>query len=235
MPALPGLLIEYLVNGAVALIWLLPLLRRISGLELVLPDGNAAGAVLMLLPLVYGLGMVVDRLAKLLTGKVPAQTLSLQWLASLRPEHRAHRFDALPVERNPFYRGPAATPEQRSAQMLARARVLGILYGKHGDLAAELTGRRSRDRVARGFAVNFLLAAVLAGLAAPGTGGQAPVAVNAAVLAACFAVAAAVMFFVWAVFDRESYAFELSLGAALLEESETPPDGAQRLTIEMGV
>jgi len=52
---IPGLLVEYLVSGCVALIWLLPLLQ-VLGYS---PQNNPSLAALFL-PGLYVLGMVVD-------------------------------------------------------------------------------------------------------------------------------------------------------------------------------
>lgn len=51
MRALPGLLVEYLISGLAALLWLYPFLPNIV-------KGNNAG--LVLLPLLYIVGMIVD-------------------------------------------------------------------------------------------------------------------------------------------------------------------------------
>ena len=56
---LPGLLVEYLINGSCALIWLAVLLKA-TGIDL--PQGNDA-RLAILLPGLYVLGMIVDYLA----------------------------------------------------------------------------------------------------------------------------------------------------------------------------
>jgi len=55
--ALPGLLIEYLINGILALIWLYPLLKRLG-----LADTNSSYLPLFALGL-YVIGMIVDYIA----------------------------------------------------------------------------------------------------------------------------------------------------------------------------
>jgi len=55
--ALPGLLIEYLINGALALIWLYPLLKRFG-----LPEINSSYLPVLALG-IYVVGMVVDYIA----------------------------------------------------------------------------------------------------------------------------------------------------------------------------
>lgn len=56
MRALPGLLIEYLINGAVALVWIAPLLP-----PKIKPDGPTEA--LVLIPILYVLGMAIDAVA----------------------------------------------------------------------------------------------------------------------------------------------------------------------------
>ena len=58
MRAIPGLLIEYLISGLAALLWLYPFLPNII-------KGNNAG--LVLLPLLYVVGMIVDFVAYWIT------------------------------------------------------------------------------------------------------------------------------------------------------------------------
>ena len=58
MKALPGLLIEYLISGLVALIWVYPLIPM---------EVTTNKSYLIFLPLVYVLGMVVDFVAYWIT------------------------------------------------------------------------------------------------------------------------------------------------------------------------
>jgi hypothetical protein len=55
--AIPGLLVEYLISGALALVWLAPLLKRV---EL---DVTQANVLPLLVLWLYVVGMVVDFLA----------------------------------------------------------------------------------------------------------------------------------------------------------------------------
>src|SRR5262245_60514564 len=55
--ALPGLLIEYLINGALALIWLYPLLKKLG-----LPDINSSYLPILALG-IYVVGMIIDYIA----------------------------------------------------------------------------------------------------------------------------------------------------------------------------
>ena len=56
MRALPGLLIEYLINGAVALLWVVKLYPQIDGY-------TSNGGALLLLPVLYVAGMAIDLIA----------------------------------------------------------------------------------------------------------------------------------------------------------------------------
>ncbi|MBE3639670.1 hypothetical protein [Mangrovicoccus algicola] len=235
MPALPGLLIEYLVTGAVALLWLLPWLRALAGLPAEMPAEMRTGTILVCLPLLYGLGMVLDRLAKILTAKVPSPRRSLQWHARLPAERAARDHDPDLLERNPFFRGTAQSETLRVGRFRAQAAALVTIHRDMPGLAAELTARSSRDRVARGMALNFLLAALtlLAGAWMPGAQMLAQGTDRPLLLAAGYGAACLTLLWVWAQFDRESYRFELALGAVLAGQ-EDPPAQDQRRTTDTG-
>lgn len=59
---IPGLLVEYLINGAVALTWLLPLMASLG----LAPDANKISTeiILLLVPGLYVLGMIIDTAAE---------------------------------------------------------------------------------------------------------------------------------------------------------------------------
>src|SRR5262245_15488507 len=59
--ALPGLLIEYLINGALALLWLYPLLRMLR-----IPEIHSSYLPIFALG-IYVVGMIVDFIAWLVT------------------------------------------------------------------------------------------------------------------------------------------------------------------------
>jgi hypothetical protein len=59
---LPGMLVEYLINGSCALIWIWGIFEL---LDINLPSVSGAG-LLLLVPGLYVVGMIVDHLAKLI-------------------------------------------------------------------------------------------------------------------------------------------------------------------------
>jgi hypothetical protein len=73
---IPGLLIEYLVIGSTALLWLLPL----AGVSLTSTESASIGKAAALAPALYVLGMLVDFCAFLLVSYVPNKTGSLKAL-----------------------------------------------------------------------------------------------------------------------------------------------------------
>ncbi len=65
---LPGPLIEYLINGSVAMIWLFPFLKA--------EMQSYEGASIILIPIIYVLGMFVDLIAFVVT-KIPKKQIRI--------------------------------------------------------------------------------------------------------------------------------------------------------------
>ena len=126
--ALPGLLIEYLISGALALVWLAPILKK-SGID----DVQPALLPLMAIAL-YVVGMVVDFIAYLLV--TPLKPLVRR--RAIRKHHGPRMWED-------------AGSIARQVKLLMHA----------PDVAKELAMRSSRDRIARGAAVNAIVAVVL--------------------------------------------------------------------------
>ncbi len=53
---IPGLLVEYLISGSFAMIWLLPLLLLIG----YTPQKDDSAILIVLLPALYVVGMIID-------------------------------------------------------------------------------------------------------------------------------------------------------------------------------
>ncbi|MEL6923037.1 MAG: hypothetical protein AAFO94_03240 [Bacteroidota bacterium] len=133
---LPGLLIEYLINGSIAIIWILPLVDLD---DFPLMDDLEA---LLLAPLVYVLGMFVDYAAWVLT----------------RPLKSIIRENALKeVARNIADEGQYF---DKAAYAYFWNEKLEI-EKRYPDLNKELTSRSSRDRIARGVMLNLIPITIL--------------------------------------------------------------------------
>lgn len=141
--SLPGLLIEYLISGVIATIWIGALLAFYGKAPISLTDLDGSH-VTLLLPVAYVLGTWVDHIGRVLT-------------RSLDPE-RGHRgktppapttsTNAVPiVESTAGTHDPARVPTFGKEEMFARAPEVGKQY--------EL--RKSRDRVARGIFTNMVM------------------------------------------------------------------------------
>lgn len=137
--ALPGLLIEYLVVGSMALLWALPLANiDISGQ---IPFGSAAA----LAPAIYVLGMFVDFIAFALLSQLPMREYSLKQLIR-NIANSSFKKDPKFLKNNMF-----ASDIRRNSTGLIR---LGL---NNPELLREVNERSSRDRIARGAFINILL------------------------------------------------------------------------------
>jgi hypothetical protein len=192
---IPGLLIEYLVVGSTALLWLFPLLDIPFISEQTLSFEKAAA----LAPALYVLGMLVDFIAFILVTVIPWRKYSLKALVRCSVHRRVRR-------ENPKLALPLIG-EGRSSQIT-------ILLIQHAPaLMKEVELRSSRDRIARSAVVNLLaLAAVLW-----------CVKFNFW-LSSLTLVAAVVSLVMWAVFEYNTSEFELSTYLAALSASETSPN-----------
>lgn len=176
--ALPGLLIEYLIAGGLALPWLLPTLSSL---------GFTAEATLLpfMVVLLYAVGMLLDFVAY--TALIPGK----RWLR----RRIAARMGRPPVT----VRAVTATRQVKL-----------ILYAP--ELAKEVSMRSSRDRIARGMALNCLLAAIVWRRLVPWP-------IGAALTLSCVAM--------WAFFERSSYSFELRAEEAVDAKVAASPNSSR--------
>ncbi|GEM_PF-2750765 len=130
---IPGLLVEYLINGAVALIWLLPLAASLG----LIPDktDSLINATLLLVPGLYVLGMIIDSAASLMV--TPHKKIIRKRIYKKLgiPEKEWQKFSGFSIE----------------AKL--------ILYAP--ELANAGARRSTRDRIARSSIVNFMVATVV--------------------------------------------------------------------------
>lgn len=126
--ALPGLLIEYLINGSIALLWILQLVKPV---ELSKID---MGETLFLIPIAYVLGMFVDVLAWLLTRPLKNEIRRRAAQTVLESTDGQYTLSQLKL----FWKEKVEIEKS------------------YPDLNSELSSRSSRDRIARGTFLNLL-------------------------------------------------------------------------------
>jgi ABC-type phosphate transport system permease subunit len=127
--ALPGLLIEYLISGALSLIWLYPLMDRVGIVYRIETQTNTAWTALFVLGL-YFIGMLVDIIAWFIT----------------RPLKRKLR-NEIAAKYGMEYKPVPGTTHVRQARFAVYA----------PELAKESAMRSSRDRIARGAIINAVI------------------------------------------------------------------------------
>ena len=216
--ALPGLFVEYLVIGALALLWALPA----TGLEL----GGGESALLKLAalaPAVYVLGMFVDFAAFVIVTWLPLRNGSYKNRVRrvveskrdvLGRSSQSATVDGADLETPPgtqraqasYFRvlwggfpdmnGRAAAPPGTTARRQIR------LLTQKPDIAKQVEMRSSRDRIARSTVLNLILIALfLAGRN-----------IELAALTFTLAIVAIPM---WVFFEGNSYGYELRAAAEL--------------------
>ena len=137
--ALPGLLVEYLVTGSMALLWFLPLVTGTCE-----PSFNFAIAT-FLAPMLYVLGMFIDFLAFLFVSRLPlGRDRSLKALVRWVVLQNS---DIVEAPDNVFLQEHGRT---------TRGTIWLYLHDAP-DLVNEIKARSSRDRVARGAIVNIMI------------------------------------------------------------------------------
>lgn len=186
--ALPGLLIEYLVVGAMALLWALPLLSIDRGVELSSP------LIGFLAPVLYVLGMFIDFVAYILLTRLPTKKYSIK---SLVRRISSCRYPIEFLESNPF-----------SYKSRLQSAPIVQLSGKSPELLKEINERSSRDRIARGSFINILLLWITCQLE--------PNALLINLNQWQWFGLALFSLTVWAFLERHSYLFELAVGEEIL-------------------
>ena len=128
---LPGLLIEYLINGSLALIWLLSMVD-ITMLPSFIEDQS-----LLLVPVIYVLGMLIDFIAWVVTSPVKKRIRN----NALNNIDRIMKEDRVAFDKDDY--------KSFLAEKLTIAK-------DFPDLDKELSSRSSRDRIARGLMLNMI-------------------------------------------------------------------------------
>jgi hypothetical protein len=180
---LPGLLVEYLINGVISLLWVMPT-GIILGVEVNKFDTTTA---LILLPALYLMGMLIDFLG--------SRTLS--W-------YKRRIMQEIQEE---IKKTTGVKQEYDEHYIEAKLK----LYSP--ELAHAVEMRSSRDRIARGSAINFLLATIVwtTFLARQG---RLDIAIACAIVGI---ILIAIDINMWARFQSSSYSFS-AVSLITLEE-----------------
>ena len=231
--AIPGLFVEYLVLGSMALFWALP----ISGIDL-FGSELLTLKVAALAPAMYVLGMFVDFLAFAAVTRFPVSNGSykarVRYVVESKPDIQALLVELgdagvtesiEPVSPKP----PSAEPWSSGYKKIlfggfpelrrggrnmtgSTARRQIELAALSGDLAKQVDMRSSRDRIARGTVLNL---ALIAATLVP----EEPFLAGVVAFMALIAIA------MWVVFESNSYGYELRAFAYLAEQEKKSADG----------
>ena len=142
---LPGLLIEYLVIGSVALLWVAILVGPTA-----LANSIPTVYLIALAPGIYALGMLVEFLAFVLVSfpyRACLKTWIRNWVEN-RPD--------LALEKTQFMNASGQGTAWRQISIHLDAAKL-----EAPELAAQVEMRSSRDRIARGTWMNFAICAIV--------------------------------------------------------------------------
>lgn len=187
--ALPGLLVEYLVVGSMALLWALPL----AGIDLSgqIPFGSAAA----LAPAIYVLGMFVDFAAFVLLTRFPLEIYSIKQAIRVIANHE--------LDNESQKDSKCRVGDRRNSKALIK---LGL---QNMELLKEVKERSSRDRIARGALVNILILWLISFWV------STPQLITLSDIQ--WAALSLFAFVVWVFLERHSYRFEVQLGHELDE------------------
>ena len=140
---IPGLLIEYIISGAIAFIWIIILLTNYPSSHGFLEE-NTGVMTLLAIPCAYLFGMLIDKLAFNLVRKYKKRIK----LKEINAEYAAELYEG-------------ATKEQLlklvETKSLTDKMTIDLLLDGRKEIADELKWRSSRDRIARGMIINSLL------------------------------------------------------------------------------
>jgi hypothetical protein len=202
---LPGLLIEYLITGATAFLWLWFLFHHP---QTVVPtdlrlDRIDAATITLGIPFAYVLGMIIDFVSLRVTEALLRRLL--------RPLQRTIS-KTLPKGWQKLKR--ASEPRKRSKAPLSQQEVLLA----SAELAKQFEMRSSRDRVARGAFLNTLLGtAVVSSYYAAKPQTQ----VSSMSILVGGLVLASLLFAMWLRFDRLTHKYRQKAGEAILKKGGT--------------
>jgi len=187
---IPALLIEYLITGGFACLWILPLVWE------VIPESviNKPFIALFGIPFLYVIGLMLDMISSFIANKAG-------WKKKIRESEQTVFTEIYGEVKNEIF----ATQ---------------IIRYKSPELANEFEKRSSRDRIARGAVINFLLASIIIPLSS-----LKSTSVNTAVLYFFIVFSICLICFqIWKVCERRSYRFKLRSMYILDDEKNSSND-----------
>ncbi len=202
---LPGLVIEYLITGATAFLWMWFLLHLLPmGLRPNMLDTLDSAKLTLMVPFAYVVGMIIDFASRLVTN-------ALEWLLVQRALWPLRRMisAALPDQYQNLKR--AFEPRKRDSAPLSQQQVLIA----SGELGKQLEMRSSRDRVARGAFLNALIGtAFVTSYYAANRGTQ----IYSKYILMGGLVLASLLFAMWYRFDHLTHRYRRKAGEAIQEK-----------------
>jgi hypothetical protein len=200
---LPGMLIEYLITGSCALIWMW-VLAKVLGKEV--PDVTDA-RLIVFIPAIYVVGMIIDYVARGLVEFIrkSAKERNRKTKSSRTSTSHTKSVVLKSEEKGTPKLGPAS---------IARA----YMFLQSPDLGKQYEMRSSRDRVARGAFLNAILLTISLTIFCPCSNPNLPLLITlpAGLLlsALCFAM--------WHRFERLTSKFKRSAFRAVLKKPAVP-------------
>ena len=194
---LPGMLIEYLINGSCALIWIWISLRML-GMEV--PSVSDARLVLFL-PAIYVIGMIIDYVARGLVLFVVDTTKGLKRTAKSRKAT---------VSSNNSETDKIGEKRKPKKGSVSRA----YMFLHSPELSKQYEMRSSRDRVARGAFLNTILLTISLIIFCPCSNPYLPL--NITLPAGLFL--SGLCFAMWYRFERLTSRFKQSAYKAILKK-----------------
>jgi hypothetical protein len=200
---LPGMLIEYLITGSCALIWMVVLAKVLGG---GVPSVSDARLVLFI-PAIYVVGMIIDYVAHGLVD------LILESAEAIMRKARSSRTST------PNSQSEAEEIEKKGESKLGRGSVArAYVFLQSPDLTKQYEMRSSRDRVARGAFLNSILLTISLTIFCPCSSPYLSLKITLpAGLLLC-----GLCFAMWHRFERLTSRFQRSAYEAILKKEAVP-------------
>jgi len=145
---IPGLLVEYIISGTVAYIWILLIIFSFPSFQNIL-SSHTTIITFLAIPFAYVLGMVIDMIAYILVreSKDKIKEGEINKIESKKPEIKFLYSESEKKELSSLIKRKSLTDRL----------VIELNANNFDGLINEINWRSSRDRIARGFIVNSFL------------------------------------------------------------------------------
>ncbi len=205
--SLPGLLIEYLITGATAFLWLWFLLPypQLDAPAKVGLEGIDAKTLGLMVPLAYVLGMIIDFVSNLVT----------RGLRFLVVEHTLWPLRKRIAAALPKIQRYLEPPERKRAPLSQHEIMLAS-----AELGKQLEMRSSRDRVARGAFLNAVIGTIVVTTYC-GANPECHVSTRAILFGGCGM--SLVLFAMWHRFDWLTDKYKRKAGEAIQKQKAPQP------------